>query len=171
MKLKITAEETLITLIFIILYILIGNARSVQENPFIPGATIAFNMIIPVVAGAVGGRYVGAYVGFFGTLLESLTPAGSIYTMLAIVPHTMMGYTAGVLKKTQHIHVVILALVLGHILNLILFTVFNQIPIGIFTNISFWMGLGYEIILGSIGIIIIYYIYKIGFIKNGALDK
>jgi uncharacterized membrane protein len=84
--------------VLILLYVLMGNSRAIQENPFIPGAIIAVNMIVPVVGGILFGRACGFWVGLIGTALNALTPAGSLFEVLAIIPHAAMGYTAGQLS-------------------------------------------------------------------------
>ena len=81
--------------ILIAVYILLGNSRSIQPNPFIPGAIIAVNMIVPVIAGILFGSWTGFLVGIFGTFLNSLTPAGSFFEFLAVLPHGIMGFLAG----------------------------------------------------------------------------
>ena len=63
----------------VILYVLLGNARSIQPNPFIPGAVIAVNMVVPVLTGILFGRVPGLLVGLLGTLLNAVSPAGSLF--------------------------------------------------------------------------------------------
>lgn len=155
-------------IVFIVLYVLLGNARSVKPNPYIDGAVIAVNMIVPVVAGIVSGKKTGAVVGFFGTLLNAISPAGSIYEFAAVIPHTIMGYTAGFLRQKYATPVSAFALLIGHILNIIMFLVTGLIQAHVLTG-YFFLGIAYESFFGIVAIIISVSIIKMGFM-NGS-DK
>jgi len=150
-------------LVLILLYLLLGNARSIQENPFIPGAVIAVNMIIPVIAGILFGKWAGLAVGIFGTFLNSLTPAGSFFEFLSVLPHGVMGFSAGHFKGRFLSVIVMLSLVIGHILNIIMFISFKVMPITLLLNVSFWLALAYEIFTGAVAIIVIVALYRICF--------
>jgi len=149
------------TIVLIVLYILIGNARSIQENPFIPGAVIAVNMIVPVIGGILFGRFTGLMTGLVGTALNSLTPAGSIFEIAAILPHAIMGFGAGYFRKAPSLVIPSFALILGHILNLGIFIMLSLIPMHTFTEKGFWLGIGYEIFIGLISIILIVTVYRV----------
>lgn len=149
--------------LLIIFYLLLGNARSVKQNPFIPGAVIAVNMIVPVLAGKLGGKRMGAFVGFFATLLNALSPAGSVFEFAAILPHTIMGYVAGSISKSQPIPIVALTLIIGHAFNLLSFIAFGLMQFSVLQNLFFWYGLTYELFYGIITIIIIYFIIQLAF--------
>ena len=76
--------------VLILLYALIGNARSIQPNPFIPGAVIAVYMVVPVVGGLLFGPLVGLVAGVFGALLNAISPAGSPFEFASVLPHGVM---------------------------------------------------------------------------------
>tara|TARA_B100000315_G_C14550391_1_gene575460 strand:- start:530 stop:985 length:456 start_codon:yes stop_codon:yes gene_type:complete len=145
----------------VILYVLLGNARSIQPNPFIEGANIAVNMMVPVLAGILFGRGQGLLVGFFGTLLNALSPAGNMFEILAIIPHSIMGFSAGYFKEKFPTPILACSLIIGHILNLSLFTIFQLLPLATFLSFQFWLGIGYEILTGVIAIMIIKAIYNL----------
>ena len=158
---KIDKRGIIQVIILISIYILLGNARSIEQNPFIPGATIAVNMIVPVIAGILFGPKCGVLTGIFGTLLNSFTPAGSIFELLAILPHGLMGLFAGLLNKKVASPIAALTLSIGHALNLLFFTAFGLILPGTFRNPDFWLGTGYEVFIGIIAIILITTIYRL----------
>lgn len=151
--------------ILIGLYVLIGNARSVQQNPFIPGATVAVNMVVPVLAGIFFGRKDGMLVGLFGTFLNALSPAGSAFEYLSIVPHGAMGYLAGSLKGHYPPSLIASTLVAGHFLNIAAYSLFGALPRGTLSNASFWYGIAYESVAGIIGVIMLTTIFRLAFPK------
>jgi len=148
--------------VLIVIYVMLGNSRSLEPNPFIPGATIAVNMIVPVLGGILFGARCGFLVGMFGTMANTLSPAGSVFEMLAIVPHSLMGLTAGILKKRYASPISSMSLLVGHMLNILMFTVFSLIPFEILTEFRFWTGILYETFIGVVAIIVITSIYRIG---------
>jgi len=146
--------------ILIILYILLGNARSVQPNPYIPGAVIAVNMIVPIIAGVLFGWRSGLFVGLFGTTLNAISPAGSIFEFLAIIPHMLMGVVAGCLKDRVIIPLAACTILLGHLLNISFFVFFGAMETALLTDPSLWKGILYESFIGVIVITIIATIYN-----------
>ena len=150
-----------------IFYVLLGNARSVQENPFIPGAVIAVAMIVPVVAGILFGPSTGFLTGIIGTGLNALTPAGSAFEIAAIIPHGIMGFYAGILRKSLPSPICSLTVIIGHSLNLIVFILFGLMQVTAVLQPSFWYGLSYEIFINIVAIIILIGLYRIAFAKNG----
>ena len=163
-SMRIETRRTLIaTGILVILYVLLGNARSIEENLFIPGATIAVSMIVPVVGGVLFGKRVGFAVGILGTLANSLSPAGSIFTYLAILPHGIMGFTAGYLQERIGPPIPALSIMVGHFLNIFAYISFGLIPMGTISDSTFWLGLGYETVIGVMTIALIVAIYRMGF--------
>ncbi len=149
-------------LILIMLYVLLGNARSIEENPFIPGANLAVNMIVPVLAGILFGPKAGAIVGFLGTAANTLTPAGSVFELAAILPHTLMGSSAGLLRNKLASPFVALTLLVGHILNIVSFVFFRLIQPELLRQLTFWIGILYETFYGVIAIVIITMLYRLG---------
>lgn len=151
------------SIILIILYVLLGNARSIEPNPFIPGATLAANMVVPVIAGILFGRYCGLIVGFLGTFLNALSPAGSAFEFAAIIPHSIMGFTAGYFKGPATLRA--FSLLIGHFLNVASFILFGLLPFATITVACFWYGIAYESFIGILAIIILVNIYRLGFKK------
>ncbi len=163
LKRRVWLSSTITTALFSIAYVLIGNARSIHENPFIPGAVVAVNMVVPVVAGILFGWRVGFFVGLLGTLGNALSPAGSTFEYLSILPHALMGLSAGILKNYVPTPVAALALVVGHALNLAAYTLYGLVSSAVFQNPQFWDGLFYEIFIGIATITICSSIYRLSF--------
>ncbi len=159
---KAFRNEAIIVAVFVVLYVLIGNARSIHENPFIPGAVIAVNMIVIVLAGILFGKRTGFLVGIIGTALNYFSPAGSIFELLSIIPHGIMGLSAGFLKERFSTPLAGLSLVVGHTLNTIVYIGFDLVPKDALSNPQFWSGIAYEVFIGVIAITLIASIYKLG---------
>jgi len=151
--------------ICIILYVLLGNSRSVKPNPFIPGAIIAVNMIVPVIAGILFGKTAGFLTGLFGTLLNALSPVGNVYEFVAIIPHAIMGFTAGIFRELVPSPIVAFSIFLGHFLNLVGFLIFGLIGFDLLLKLSFVYGILYETFVGVIAVVVIVTIYRLGFEK------
>lgn len=147
-------------LIPVIIYVLIGNARSIQPNPFIPGAVIAVYMVVPVVAGILFGCRVGLMVGLLGTLFNALSPAGSAFEFAAIVPHGIMGFTAGCLRGKMPTPFVAGAILVGHVLNIISYRIFGLIDGS--SSLNFY-AIAAEALIGMMTVYVIVTIYRLGF--------
>lgn len=147
----------------VVLYVLLGNARSIQPNPFIPGAIIAVNMVIPVLVGILFGRVPGLLVGLLGTLLNSISPAGSLFEVLSVVPHGIMGWVAGHFRERVPTLFLACSLFVGHGLNILTYVLFGALSITSLLNLAFWYGLAYETFAGVIAVTILAGIYRIGF--------
>jgi len=156
-------NEILRTVVLIVIYVLLGNARSIQSNPVIPGAVIAANMIVPVIAGILFGKRTGALVGFFGTLLNALSPAGTVFEFAAIIPHAVMGWSAGFIKEKMPRFIAAFALIIGHVLNIDFFILFKLINFSQIANWIFWRSLVYESFAEIVSIVLIVSIYRLGF--------
>ena len=60
------------------LYVVVGQVVRFIPNPMVPGAIIALNMVVVVIAGILLGPTSGALVGLIGTAVNGfLTPAGT----------------------------------------------------------------------------------------------
>lgn len=154
-------------LVLIAAYVLLANARSVQPNPFIPGANVAIYMIIPVIAGIVFGRWTGLGVGLLGTLINTtiyilLARESAAYEAAAVVPHAVMGYLAGTLRGRVPNAVAALSIVVGHLLNIAVFIIFGLMPLPLILGAAFWLGLAYETVIGVLAVVIIAAIYRMG---------
>ena len=158
-------KEVVEVIILSAIYIILGNARSIQPNPFIPGAAIAVNMIVPIIAGILFGRYVGLATGIIGTTLNMFTPAGTIYEALAIAPHGIMGFVAGYLRNRLAMPFIACSIIIGHALNMTAFILYNLVPLATVYTAKFWYGFSYEVLVEVIAIIIIVTIYKATFEK------
>ncbi|MBD3252544.1 hypothetical protein GF386_02330 [Candidatus Pacearchaeota archaeon] len=146
--------------VLVILYVLLGNIPQIQQNPVISDATLAVNMIVIVIAGILYGRNIGLTVGLFGTFFNALSPAGNAFEFAAIVPHAIMGWASGLLKENTNSFWASLAIVLGHLLNIIIFLFAGLVTLSGIDN-SFWYGLAFEAILGVISINLIVFIYRL----------
>ncbi len=108
------------------LYVVIGFYITPQlPNPMLRGqGVIAINMVVVVVAGMLFGPYAGALVGLIGTSLNAVvSPAGGRpYELAAIIPHTIMGITAGVLSRANS-WAGAFAIIVGHVLNVVAFLI------------------------------------------------
>jgi uncharacterized membrane protein len=145
------------------LYVLLGNARSVRPNPFIPGAIVAVNMVVPVLAGILFGPRTGFLTGVLGTALNALSPAGSPFERLAILPHGAMGFAAGWLRGRAPAPIAALALLLGHVLNLAFFALFRLMPTTVLAGTALWTGILYETVIGVMSVTVMAGVYRLGF--------
>lgn len=158
---KIYWKPFLQTLIFILFYVILANSRSIEPNPFIPGAVVAVYMVVPVVAGILFGPRSGFLVGLFGTTLNTLTPGGSVFELLSIIPNSLMGLSAGLLKRWFPSPIAASSLVIGHLLRLLSFLIAGLMPLGVLDNLNFWYGTAYEAFFGIIAVLIIIAIYRL----------
>lgn len=169
MRAQFSKKEVILTSIFIILYILLGNARSARPNPFISGAVITISIIVPVIAGLIGGKRMGAIVGILGTAINAFTPAGGllqgiIYELLAIIPNGLVGYLAGYYREQLSTIIVSGGTVaVGIGTHIFLLLIFFQLSLSTISDSSFIIGTILEWGLNSIIAIIFYYIYRLGF--------
>tara|TARA_Y100000310_G_scaffold135066_1_gene133949 strand:- start:309 stop:806 length:498 start_codon:yes stop_codon:yes gene_type:complete len=159
-------KESFQIVIFVALYVLLGNARSVQENPLVPGAVIAVNMVIPVLAGVMYGRGQGLMVGFLGTLLNAFSPAGSAFELAAIIPHACMGFLAGYFKDKAPTPIVACTLFVGHLLNIIIFVLVGLLSISLVADSQFWLGILYETFIGIVTIMLLKGIITLGRVRS-----
>jgi len=113
------------SLISTALYAALGNARGLDRHPLfeIEGAHVAVWMVVPVIAGSLGGLRTGALVGILGPMTQYLTPGGTNLDLLNTLPHCAMGCLAGHLGKHHANPIPALALILGHVLNAIVFSI------------------------------------------------
>ena len=147
----------------VILYVLLGNARSIQPNPFIPGAVIAVNMVVPVLTGILFGRVPGLLVGLLGTLLNAVSPAGSLFEFLSIVPHGIMGWVAGHFRARVPTPILACSVIVGHGLNILMYVLFGALSFASLLHVTFWYGLAYESFAGVVAVTILAGIYRVGF--------
>ncbi len=156
------------TIVFVLLYALIGSARSIEMNPFIPGAVIAIYMVVPVIAGILFGARVGLLVGLFGTaanagIYQLYDPDRAVFEALAVLPHGIMGMMAGWLRGRLPTPLIAPTIVIGHGLNIVVFLAAGKMEADALRDGQFWLGLGYESLIGIITIIIMVTVYRLGF--------
>ncbi|MEK6904082.1 MAG: AI-2E family transporter, partial [Nanoarchaeota archaeon] len=131
MRQKITAA-----VVCIILYILLANSRSLDQQSFLQ-VVFGLKLIIPVVAGILAGSSVGVAVGIGGALISGLI-TGNILEWLAILGNPLMGFIAGRLDKRFMAPVSATALIPGYALHLILAGLLGVVPEGSLATSSFW---------------------------------
>jgi uncharacterized membrane protein len=166
---KLSDKNIIKIFVLILLYLLIGQINSVIPNPMVPGAIVAANMIIIVIAGILFGKEVGLIVGLMGTLINAVimgNAAGANFEYASIIPHLIMGWSAGKLKEKNGLFISSLAIIAGHALNIIAYLIVGLMKTTDINSI-FWRGLGYEAVFGIISIIIISWLFiKIFHNKN-----
>jgi len=162
----INRQKVIVIVLLVVVYILLGNARSIQENPIVPGANIAVNMIIPVLAGLLFGPAAGFSVGAIGTAINA-TITGSIFEFAAVVPHALMGLGSGILALRFPKFIAAFGIIIGHFLNILFFGLLGLLPLELTYTFDFWRGLGYEIFVGLVAIIVIYSIYNLASYRSG----
>jgi uncharacterized membrane protein len=129
------------------MYVLMGQFVRLFGNPMVPGANIALNMVVVVIAGILFGPVAGAGVGLLGTAANAfLTPAGNPFEQAAIVPHAIMGIAAG-LAGRRSVLTGALTVVVGHGLNVLMFLARQLMPAAAVTGALFFSGLLFEIVV------------------------
>ncbi len=129
------------------LYVVIGQVVKFLPNPMVPGAIIALNMVVVVIAGILLGPGAGAFVGLIGTGVNGFfTPAGNAYERFAIIPHTIMGLSAGVVGR-RSVFAGSLTILVGHGLNIIAFILAGLLPASDITGKLFIYGLAFETVV------------------------
>ncbi|OGJ20569.1 hypothetical protein A3K73_05285 [Candidatus Pacearchaeota archaeon RBG_13_36_9] len=159
-KAKLTNPTLIKIFVMILLYILLGQYALVK-NPMVPGAIVAVNMIIVVLAGILFGKEAGLIVGLMGTLINAVI-MGNVseanFEYASILPHLIMGWTAGKLREKNGLFISSLAIIAGHALNIVAYLIAGLMKKAD-VNPVFWKGLGYEAIFGIISIVILAWLY------------
>ena len=136
------------------LYVVLGQVVRFIPNPMVPGAIIALNMVVVVIAGLILGPTAGALVGLVGTLINAASPAGNPFEWAAVIPHTIMGITAGLARRAPVV-LGALTIILGHVLNIVAFIIAGLLPGNQVTATIFSAGLALEVVIDVIVISII----------------
>ncbi len=89
-------------------------------NPMVPGAIVALNMIVPVLAGYFYGPVSGALAGGAGTAISALLRA-SMFDAMAVFPHAVMGAAAGWAGKSRSEVLSAATIIIGHALNMLFY--------------------------------------------------
>lgn len=131
------------------LYVVVGQFVRFLPNPMVPGAIIALNMVVVVIAGILLGPVPGALVGLIGTFVNAISPAGNPFEWAAIIPHTIMGYSAGLARRSSVV-LGALTIIIGHALNILAFVIARLLPANQITATVFSLGLLLEIVIDVI---------------------
>ena len=131
------------------LYVAIGQVTRFIPNPMVPGANIALNMTVVVVAGILLGPASGAFVGLIGTALNAISPAGNAFEYAAIIPHAIMGLSAGLLARVSR-PAAAFAIIVGHLLNILAFLIADLLPADQLAVTIFSVGLLAEAVIDLI---------------------
>ena len=144
--------EAQVALLSVAAYVVMGLLLTDLPNPMLPGAILALNMTVIVIAGGLAGPRVGLATGFFGTaityLLKLMMGRPDLFELYAILPHTVMGGVAGLVALGEVSRITIaLTILVGHALNLGTFILHGLMPAALLRESSFWNGLLAEVLL------------------------
>jgi len=146
--------------IMVVLYIALGHARSLSLHPVIPGVFFAINMMIPLFSGIVFGSRVGAAVGLFAPLINSLFVVHPASELVAVIPYCLMGWYAGRLSHRFMAPIAATVVVIGGGLRALLFPVTGLVSWGGITSRDFLLYAGKELLVAFIAVIIIVRLYR-----------
>lgn len=137
------------------LYVVVGQVVQFIPNPMVPGAIIALNMTVVVIAGILLGPSSGALVGLVGTLVNAVViqGTGKPFEFAAVVPHTIMGFTAGLVGRSSP-YLASLTILIGHALNLLAFYLIGLMPASAVAATVFSVGLAAEAVIDIVVIVL-----------------
>jgi len=135
-------------------YVVFGQLVRFLPNPMVPGGIIALNMVVVVIAGILLGPVAGALVGLIGTGANAISPAGNAFEVAAIVPHTLMGLAAGLVGTRVPAVVAALTIIVGHVLNILVFVWTGLLPLTDVTGTVFFGGLAFETVVDVVVIVL-----------------
>lgn len=156
----LTARWKLI-LLGVVCYVAIGQVVRYIPNPMVPDAIIALNMVVVVIFAYFTGPWEGALIGALGTaanFLVKLTWSGvDVYELAAIIPHAVMGASAGwfASRSGAQKFAVASTIFVGHGLNLLAFLLLGLLPWSQFLHPNFWSGLLAETTIDLIFILLV----------------
>jgi uncharacterized membrane protein len=134
-------------------YVVIGQFVEAIPNPMVPGAIIAVNMVVVVIAGILLGPVMGASVGLVATAANGFwTPAGSPFEQAAIIPHAIMGLAAGLAAK-RSVLTGALTILVGHALNVLVFLRLGLMTPATVMGALFFSGLLFETVVDVVVIL------------------
>jgi len=128
-------------------------------NPMVPGAIIALNMIMPVLAGYFFGPWSGAIAGGAGTGIAAIL-GGSVFNYLAIIPNAIMGAVAGWTGKFRSEFLTASTILVGHALNMLVFIGAGVITIPVEKAGTTLLGLGAESMIDIVAIVLLILVLK-----------
>lgn len=150
---RVSMRRILAAAILVVVYVAIGQIVTYIRNPMVPGAIIALNMVVIVIAGILFGPLTGALVGLLGTAFNGfLTPAGSPFERAAVFSHAVMGALAGVGAR-RSVLTGALTIIVGHALNVVIFISTRLLPIQTISAALFFSGLLFEIVVDVVVIL------------------
>ncbi|MBU0496144.1 MAG: hypothetical protein KKB13_30185 [Chloroflexi bacterium] len=144
---------------FTLLYPLLGPVVQYIPNPMVPGAIVALNMILPVLAGYFYGPVSGAVVGGVGTALAALLWVDP-FDGLAIFPHIVMGALAGWTGKQRSELLSSAMILVGHALNMLFYLRLGLITISLEEVGVTALGLAAETMIDIIAIVLVIILLK-----------
>lgn len=150
---------------FIMLYPLSAEFIQYIPNPMVPGAIVALNMIVPVLAGYFYGPVTGAVVGGFGTAIAALWRV-SMYDGLAIFPHLLMGYAAGWVGNYRKEFLAALTILIGHSLNMLFYLRLALFSIPASEVGTTLLGLAVETMIDMVAIMLLVAVLKRGLYRE-----
>jgi uncharacterized membrane protein len=125
----------------------------------VPGAIVALNMIMPVLAGYFYGPMSGAAAGGLGTALAALYDA-SLFNGLAIFPHALMGLAAGWIGRYRSDLLSATTILLGHTLNMLFYLRLGVISIAPDQWGTTLLGLATETMVDIVAIVLVIALLK-----------
>jgi LytS/YehU family sensor histidine kinase len=163
-KTKLNNSNLINAFILIALYIIVGQFNSFFGYSIIPRVIIAIDLAIVVIAGIFFGKEIGLIVGLMGTAINAVIMGGSStanFEYASIIPHLIMGWTAGkIAEKKGWTFVGAAAILVGRFLDILAYAIFGLITITKdLSKISFWRDRGYEVLLGAVIIVAVCWIY------------
>jgi hypothetical protein len=170
-NIKNIKTEILITILFIIIYLLLSNAKSIKPNPFMFELMLTSGIMITLIAGIIFNWRIPIFIAIIGGLINYFFIAENIDKLLVIIPNIIVGVMAGLLKCKLPSPIVALLIIPGNIIKYSLFNYFNTIEIFLFNKIDFWFAFSYECFINYITIIIIISIYRIIILDKEKLCK
>jgi uncharacterized membrane protein len=128
-------------------------------NPMVPGAIIALNMILPVLAGYFYGPWSGVIVGGAGTGIAAVL-GGSVFNYLAIIPNAIMGGVAGWSGRFRSEFLTASTILVGHALNMLVYIGAGVITIPAEKSGTTLLGLAAEAMVDIIAIVLLILLLK-----------
>ena len=155
MRRPMTTRQIAYIAVLAAVYVVLGQLVRFIPNPMVPGAIIALNMVVVVIAGILLGPVAGALVGLVGTGVNSISPAGNAFEVAAIIPHAIMGFVAGWVGGRVPTIIAALTIIVGHVLNVLVFILAGLMPANQMTATVFSVGLLAEVVADIVVIIIL----------------
>ncbi len=151
-------KEVIASIILIIIYVMLANARGVSENPFRPELSLEVTVVVPILAGLLISRRTGLVTGLAAPVLNYVLTNDSMQIMMAL-PYGIVGFIAGYFADKIPSPVIALLVVPTNFLSYALMGMGDA-----------WKPLIYESFIGYIVVVVITNIFRICF-KDGIKHK